>query len=133
MSLSLMIGLSAITGMAYAQAPGQDTIVITTAPNSGGANGNPERPGKGMEQRSDMPIGLKAKIARYTALDMSRGEDNTKSENIVKQADSAGFTKTCTQDIASNTAPSGMGSGRYGPRPQDQVVVLRGDFINVCR
>ncbi len=120
-------------GLANAQAPGQDTIVLNSAPSSSGAGATPERPGKGLDERQEMPIGLKAKIARYTALSMGKGEDSASSQTIVQRAESAGFTKTCVQDIASNTAPTGLGTGRYGPRAQDQVVVLRGDFINVCR
>jgi hypothetical protein len=129
----LWAGVLVVHGVAQAQAPGQDTIVLNSAPSFAGGGANPERPGKGLDERQDMPIALKAKIARYTALSMARGEDDAGSQTIVQRAESAGFNKTCVQDIASNTAPSGLGTGRYGPRAQDQVVVLRGDFVNVCR
>lgn len=129
----LWAGAMIVQGAARAQAPGQDTIVLNSGPVISGSGGNAERPGKGLDGRSDMPIGLKAKIARYTALSMLKGEESADSQTVVQRAESAGFTKTCVQDIASNTAPAGLGTGRYGPRSQDQVVVLRGDFINVCR
>jgi hypothetical protein len=129
----LWTGLLAISGIAHAQAPGQDTIVLKTAPAQGGGGGSPERAGKGLEEKQDMPISLKAKIARYTAMGMAKGEESQYAQNLVQQADSAGFNKTCVQDIGGTTAPTGLGTGRYGPRNQEQVLVLRGDFINVCR
>ncbi len=118
---------------AYAQPPGQDTVLLTTAPNMSGGGGNSDRPGKGLDERQDMPIGLKAKIARYIALGMSRGEETQVTSSTSDRADSAGFNKTCVQEIGSATPPTGMTSGRYGPRGQDQVTVLRGDLINICR
>jgi hypothetical protein len=39
--------------------------------------------------------------------------------------------RTCTQDLASNTNASAF--NRYGPQTKDQIVVLKGDLINVCR
>ncbi len=129
----LLTSLISFISLAHAQPPGQDTIELKSAPNTMGGSGLPDLPGKGLEERQDMPIGLKAKIARYTALSMSRGEESQASESIIERAESAGFNKTCVQDIGSNVVPSGLSSGRYGPRGQDQVTVLRGDFINVCR
>lgn len=129
----LLSVLLSFYGIAHAQAPGQDTIVLTKAPNTSGGSGLADRPGKGLEERQDMPIGLKAKIARYTALSIARGEESKATQSTLEQAESAGFSKTCVQDIGSSTAPSGISSGRYGPRAQDQVTVLRGDFINICR
>jgi hypothetical protein len=127
------VALLVFQALAHAQPPGQDTVVITKPPNVSGGGGSPERPGKGLDEKQDMPIGLKAKIARYTALSMSKGEETQAAQTNSERAESAGFRKTCVQDIWGNTAPTGMSSGRYGPRVQDQVTVLRGDFINVCR
>lgn len=127
------MGLVGMPAGALAQAPGQDTIVLTKAPSISPGGGSPDRPGKGLGEREDMPIGLKAKIARYTALSVSKAEDNTAAQSIVQRTESAGFNKTCVQDIGGSPSNGGLNAGRYGPRAQDQVVVLRGDFINVCR
>lgn len=127
------VGLLVCHNAAHAQAPGQDTIVLKTAPAVSTGSGSPERTGKGLDAKQDMSISLKAKIARYTALSMSKGEEGKAIQTAEQRAESSGFNKTCVQDIASNPASGGLGSGRYGPRAQDQVVVLRGDFINVCR
>lgn len=127
------LGLLAAHDAVRAQAPGQDTIMLTTVPNINGGGGSPDRPGKGLDERQEMPIGLKAKIARYTALSISKGEESQAAQSTIERTESAGFNKTCVQDIASSAAPSGISTGRYGPRGQDQVTVLRGDFINVCR
>lgn len=127
------ISLLSAQGAALAQAPGQDAIVLATPPSVATGSGSPERAGKGLEARQDMAMSLKAKIARYTALSMSKGEGNKATQTIEQRAESVGFNKTCVQDIASNPDSAGLSSGRFGPRAQDQVVVLRGDFINVCR
>ena len=126
-------GMLAVHGVAPAQAPGQDAIVFAVAPVIAKGSGGQERVGKGLDAKQDMAIGLKAKVARYTALSMSKGEEGKAIQSAVQRTESTGFNKTCVQDIASNAPGSGLGSGRYGPRGQDQVVVLRGDFINVCR
>lgn len=122
--------LLVIQASAYAQPPGQDTVVLTTAPNMSGGGGSPERPGRGLDEKQDIPIGLKAKIARFTALSVGQGEETQATQT---NTGSAGFNRTCVQDIGGAAAPTGISSGRYGPRAQDQVTVLRGDFINVCR
>lgn len=129
---AMIVWMMTLCAAAYAQAPGQDTITITKAPASQGGGGAPERTGKGLGERQDMPIALKAKIARYTAVASYKAESLIDSLNIEQQVESAGFNKTCIQDVASNTS-SNTGAGRFGPRAQDQVVVLRGDMVNICR
>jgi hypothetical protein len=42
--------------------------------------------------------------------------------------------KTCVQEVGSNTlSGSAAGASRYGPNPAAQVVVLRGDLVNICK
>ena len=132
-SVAVVISLLLAQSAAIAQAPGQDAIIFATAPVVSPGSGIPERRGKGLDAKQDMSISLKAKIARYTALSVSKGEDSKAAQIAEQRTESAGFNKTCVQDIASNPATGGLSTGRYGPRSQDQVVVLRGDFINVCR
>jgi hypothetical protein len=124
------IGLFALAIPAVAQAPGQDTIVINKAPQQGSGGGSPERKGTGLDERSEMSPALKAKIARYSAVANNKADSHASLLSLDQRIESAGFSKTCVQDVGSTTAPS---TGRFGPRNQDQIVVLRGDLVNICR
>jgi hypothetical protein len=124
------IGWIALAAPTAAQAPGEDTIVIKQAPQQSSGGGAAERKGKGLDERSEMPPGLKAKIARYTAVANNKADAQVSLLSIEQRVESAGFSKTCVQDVGSTTAPS---TGRYGPRNQDQIVVMRGDLVNLCR
>jgi hypothetical protein len=121
---------AAVQTPAVVQAPGQDTIVIKQAPQQSSSGGAPERKGTGLDERSDMSPGLKAKIARFTAMANNKADSQPSLLSVEQQVQSAGFSKTCVQDVGSTTAPS---AGRYGPRNQDQIVVMRGDLVNICR
>jgi hypothetical protein len=124
------IGLIALAAPAAAQAPGQDTIVIKQAPQQSSGGGAPERKGTGLDERTEMSPGLKAKIARYTAVANNKADAQISLLSLDQRVESAGFSKTCVQDVGSTPAPS---TGRYGPRNQDQIVVMRGDLVNICR
>jgi hypothetical protein len=44
-----------------------------------------------------------------------------------------GFRKTCIQDVGSTIAAASNSTGKFGALPQDQIVVLKGDLVNICR
>jgi len=109
-------------------APGEDPVVINkkispimlpngSAPRSGYINPS-----------TDMPAWQKARIARYEAKAFSADPgDILTNKDVVSTATSDGFKTTCTQTIGSNlatTTPAGS--------PKDQIVVLRGDLVNIC-
>jgi hypothetical protein len=124
------ISLIALSAPAAAQAPGQDTIVIKQAPQQNSGGGAAERKGTGLDERSEMSPALKAKIARYTAVANNRADTQVSLLSLEQRVESAGFSKTCVQDVGSTTAPA---AGRFGPRNQEQIVVMRGDLVNICR
>jgi hypothetical protein len=124
------IGLIALAAPAAAQAPGQDTIVLKQAPQQSSGGGAAERKGTGLDERSEMSPALKAKIARYTAVASNKADTQVSLLSLEQRVESAGFSKTCVQDVGSTTSPA---AGRYGPRNQDQIVVMRGDLVNICR
>lgn len=136
-SLFALVAIFVPATSAWATPPGEDTVTITNSkPNA--VPGNPQQPGKGLPERYDMPINIKAKIARYTAVAMQKPEEYANSVNVEQSAESAGFTKTCVQEVGSNTVSTSSaggtsGGGRFGPRVQEQIVVLRGDLVNICR
>jgi hypothetical protein len=110
-------------------APGEDPVHINgkvsylqmpTAPRSVSAS---------IVYRTGMPDDAKAKIAHYVAKAYSANTDNVKTNKDVVssvQTNSMGGT-TCVQTVQ----PTAQGSG--GVMGQDQVVVIRGDLVNICR
>jgi hypothetical protein len=76
-----------------------------------------------------MPDDAKAKIAHYVARSYSADTGNVKTNKDVVssvQTNSMGAT-TCVQSIQPSAPQPGGGMG------QDQVVVIRGDLVNICR
>ena len=75
-----------------------------------------------------VPDDMQAKIARYTAQAYSPNTGGILTENnVVQSVHTNGTQTTCTQSIVPTGASNGVGG------TGDQVVVLRGDVINVCR
>jgi hypothetical protein len=82
---------------------------------------------------TDIPAWQKARIARYEAKAFSGNKGDILTEkDVVNTATSDGFKTTCTQSIGSTAAPTmGIVTGA-GVKPTQQVVVLRGDLVNIC-
>ena len=82
---------------------------------------------------TDIPAWQKARIARYEAKAFSGNKGDILTEkDVVNTSTSDGFKTTCTQSIGSTTAPAtGITTGA-GVKPVEQVVVLRGDLVNIC-
>ena len=56
-------------------------------------------------------------------------------KNLLAAASSDGMRKVCIQDIGSSITTSndtGRGSSLL-PSSEPQIVVLKGDFVNICR
>lgn len=114
-------------------APGEDPIQLNkkisiqmmpmgSAPRSGSIN-----------SATDMPAWQKARVARYTAKAYSANPgDILTNKDVVNTATTDGFKTTCTQSIGSTVAPTmGITTGA-GTKPTEQIVVLRGDVVNIC-
>ena len=127
------VGLAGWGGPASAQnVPGEDPVrldkriniqmlPIGSAPRSGYIN-----------YSTDMPAWQKAKISRYEAKAFSGNPAGILTEkDVVNTATSDGFKTTCTQSIGSNTTAPGITTGA-GFKPNQQIVVLRGDLVNIC-
>lgn len=120
--------LACLQGAVAQNAPGEDPVVldrkitIQMLPN-----GAAPRSGY-ISPPADMPAWQKARVARYEAKAFSGDPgDILTNKDVVSTATSDGFKTTCTQTIGSATvATTPAGS------PKEQVVVLRGDLVNVC-
>lgn len=118
-------------------APGEDTIIlkgpvkylaIPTAPQP--KSGNLDGP-------YDIPAWMRARMSRYVAKAYSATADDGTiytDSDVVTSIQSEGLRKTCIQEVGSNAMDATDTFGtRYGPQVKEQVVVLRGDLVNVCR
>lgn len=116
------------TPLLAVSAPGEDPVTINgrvtylqlpTAPAARSGN---------LEFRKDIPDEMAAKVSRYTAKAFSPNLGNIKTEKDVVQSVRTNATQTtCYQTIASTS-----GAGSQGMKDNEQIVVLRGDVINVC-
>lgn len=122
-----------VTTLVWAQAPGEDPVVLgkklivqmmPTAPLP--------TPGH-LDGDNTTPSWLRARIARYEAKAFSADTTGILSNNdVVTTANAEGMQKTCVQEVGSNILSSSS-TARYGPNQAPQVVVLRGDLVNICR
>ena len=126
----------AFSAPAWSQAPGEDPVVLTKKisvqmqPLGAGATST------GLDNVNSMPSWLRARIARYEAKAMSSDTQDVLTNNdAVTTANAEGMQKTCVQEVGSNTVAGGnaTGSSKYGPGQAPQVVVLRGDLVNICK
>jgi hypothetical protein len=118
---------------AVAAAPGEDTISISGFKAPAPSAGSSQSGAKGGLDPSDVvPAWLRAKATRYTARAYAENTQGINTDNqVVQSAQSNGMSKTCVQEVGSNTAAPG--SSNAGPRGQQQIVVLRGDLVNICK
>ncbi|UCV01227.1 hypothetical protein [Acidovorax radicis] len=120
---------------AFAQAPGEDPVVlnkkliIQMQPTGNAA------PSGNIDGATGMPSWLRARVARYEAKAFSGDTTGiATNSDVVTTANAQGMQKTCVQEVGSNTLSSSSTSNvnRYGPQAAPQVVVLRGDLVNIC-
>lgn len=111
-------------------APGEDPIVLTNPvahlqlPMGDSRVSVPENTG-------DLPSNVKAKIARLEAKAFSDVTTGISTDADIKSTVTAsGQKKACIQDVGSNTSTNG--AQRFGPGNKQQIVVLRGDMVNIC-
>lgn len=127
---------------ASAQAPGEDPVVLTKKLSVQMQPTGPAAASTGLDNGGTMPSWLRARIARYEAKAFSDDPGGVATQNdVVTTASAQGMQKTCVQEVGSNTVAAGASgngatggsSGKYGQSPAAQVVVLRGDLVNICR
>lgn len=70
-----------------------------------------------------------AKITRYTAMAYSASPTVLTDKDVINTVHTNGLSTTCTQSVGSNVAPP---SGGASVMVTPQVVVLRGDVVNIC-
>lgn len=125
------IGLS-VSGWAQ-NVPGEDPVVLT---NRVGvqmlpiANGRLSTP---INNKNAMPAWLDAKVVRYEAKSNSELATGLATDSdVVRSASSDGFKKTCIQEVGSTTTTQ-ANSAKPPVVNNQQIVVLKGDLVNICK
>ena len=129
----MLLGRAA--GPAWSQAPGEDPVVLTKTPTLQMQPTAPAAASTGLDNSNTIPSWLRARIARYEAKAFSDDTTGVLTNNdVVTTATAQGMQKTCVQEVGSSTVSSNTtGSAKYGPNQTPQVVVLRGDLVNICK
>jgi len=111
--------------------PGEDPVTLNQKVTRDMLPLNPVAPSAAQNNNQEMPSWMDAKVTRLLAKAYSADTSGIQTdENIVNTVATNGLRKVCTQDLASNTSPA---AGRYGPKTDPQIVVLKGDLVNICR
>ena len=125
----LGIGVLGAGVPAWAQhGPGEDPVVLEKKVTLQMIpNGAAPRSGY-MNPSEEIPTWQKARIARYEAKAFSGNPgDILTNKDVISTATSDGYKTTCTQTIGSAT-----GLTTAAGSPKEQIVVLRGDLVNIC-
>jgi len=119
----------------WAQAPGEDPVVLTHKLSIQMQPTAKVAPSGTIDGAMNIPAWLRARVARYEAKAFSDDTSGILTDNdVVTTANAQGMKKTCVQEVGSNTLSSSTSTNfnRYGPNQAPQVVVLRGDLVNIC-
>ncbi len=122
------------------KAPGEDPVKLNNqVVHAGLPVGNSAKSGS-LDGSGTMPAWLKAKVARFEAKSFSgTADDGTllNDNDVTNTSSTQGVRRTCKQDIGSTQASTGVGraptTGGTRTNANQQIVVLRGDVVNICR
>lgn len=128
---ALFFGLSA----GAQNAPGEDPVILVKRVAVQMMPTGSQRTSTPLESVTDMPSWVKAKVVRYEAKSNSDISAGFMSDSdVTRSATSDGFKKTCIQEVGSSTTTTqSQGAGRNGVPANQQIVVLRGDLVNICK
>ena len=114
--------------------PGEDPVQLKGPVQYMNLPGSAVQKSGQIDSNPDMPAWMKARVARYEAKAFSAtANDGTilTDNDVVNTANAQGLRKTCVQEVGSITSANNSASNTLGG--QQQIVVLRGDLVNVCR
>lgn len=122
------------TASTHAQlAPGEDPVVLRQRVTYNMLPLNNAMRSTVMSNSQEIPGWVQAKLARFQAKAFSADTTGiVTDESVVTSTSNQGLKKICTQEVGSSSSTTGPTSGRYGPQNDPQVVVLRGDLVNIC-
>jgi hypothetical protein len=133
-SISLAWACILCTSVFAQSAPGEDPINLTKVAKLDARPTSPQQLSGSLDPLFGMQGWLKARVTRYEARAYSDyASDTIVTENdAVTTASAQGLKKTCVQEVGS-TSSSATSFGKYGPKGAAQIVVLKGDLVNICK
>jgi hypothetical protein len=132
--LALGLGLSGFSaGLVKAQGvPGEDPVILTKRVSTVQLPDS-NRPKSTPLDNPEMPASLRAKVARFEAKANSDSTSGFSTDkDATRETSSDGFKKTCIQEVGSTSSPSGPNPAN-SPAGNQQIVVLKGDLVNICK
>ena len=121
-------------------APGSDPIILTDQVSYLALPAPAFQPSGQLEQSGEMPAWLQAKVTRFEAkafADVGGGSGVVFTErDVISTQRGNALQRTCSTNVASNVGQAAAAgpANRYGPGSgQDQMVVLRGDLVTICK
>jgi hypothetical protein len=133
---NLAFAMLSLTAAQAFSAPGEDTIILDKKVVYMRSPSDAPAPSGPLQLSNSIPAWMQARMSRYTAKSYSATADDGTiytDKDVVSTVSTEGFSKTCVQEVASNTDNKAEFGTRYGPNQRDQIVVLRGDLVNICR
>lgn len=126
-------GVLLAAGSLAQAAPGEDPITITKPVIYQELPGPQRAPSGDIHYNQDLPPGIAAKVGRYTAdaYAATPGTNVKTDRDVVQSVKTNGLYTTCNQSVGSTFGAAGA-AGLKKPGGADQIVVLRGDMINIC-
>jgi hypothetical protein len=120
-------------GVFAQSAPGEDPITLSKQTKFDARPTAASPQSTGLDPLFGLPGWLHARVSRYEARAYSDVVGNVLSDNdVVTTASAQGLKKVCVQEVGS-TASDSTGFGKYGPKGAPQIVVLKGDLVNICK
>lgn len=112
-------------------APGEDPVVLTKRISVQMLPIGGTRPSAPLNAQTGMPAWMQAKVARFEAkANSDQGSDILTDSDVTRTASADGLKKTCIQEVGSNTLQA---PGKFGLGTPQQIVVLKGDLVNICK
>lgn len=132
--LAMIFSTVALPIATYA-APGEDPITLEASVEFLAMPTPAPAPSGGLDGSTLLPASARAQMSRYQAKAFSATADDGTiftDKDVVTTVHNDGFKTTCVQEVGSVTGEEALGT-RYGPNKREQIVVLRGSLVNVCK
>lgn len=115
-----------------AQMPGEDTVAITKPVTYLQLPTVKRAPSGDIKYTQNLPSDIAAKVGRYSAeaYAPTKGSNVKTDRDVVQSVRTNGTQTICNQSVGSTTGATSPGGTTLNN--QDQIVVLRGDMINIC-
>ena len=134
-TLFLLSSLTSLaTSSAYADvAPGEDPVALEGKVTYNMLPLNNALRSAPANNATGVPAWIDAKIARFEAKAFSADTSGILTDkDVTRTVTTDGMRKTCIQEVGNINAANGPGA-KYGMPIESQIVVIKGDLVNICK